>query len=231
MQDLPRPFWDHFRDLRKTLIYSLAGWLAASAVCLQFSDRVLHWLLQPPLEKLVFTTPWEPFFAYFKLAGILGLIVSFPWILYHLWSFISVALKPGERKVFWELIPVAYGLFLGGCALSIKVVLPMAMRFLMSFSGPQLVPFITLGSYLSFIGYTSLGLGLFFQFPIVLYVLASLGIIRPESFNGYRRHVLLGLLVLAALISTGPLDQVMIAVPAYILFEATLLVLRLRRVS
>jgi len=106
----------------------------------------------------------------------------------------------------------------------------MAMQFLMSFSGPQLMPMISLGSYLSFIGYTALGLGLFFQFPVVLFVLASLGIIRPESFNGYRRHVLLGLLVVAALISTSPLDQVMIAVPAYVLFETTLLFLRLRRI-
>ena len=54
----------------------------------------------------------------------------------------------------------------------------------MSFSGPQLVPFISLGSYLSFVGYTAIGLGLFFQFPILLFVLTSLGIIRPESFNG-----------------------------------------------
>lgn len=228
MQDLPLPFWEHFRELRRRLLLGLAGWLAASALCFQFTDRVLHWLLQPPLERLVFTSPAEPFFAYFKLCFLLGLLFAFPWILYQAWSFIAVALKPGERRVFWELIPVAYGLFLAGCALALKVVVPMAMRFLLSFSSDQLVPFITLGSYLSFVGLTTLGLGLFFQFPVLLYVLASLGIVRPESFRGYRRHVLLGLLLAAALISSGPFDQVLIALPAYLLFEATLLLLRLK---
>lgn len=231
MHDLPLPFWDHCRDLRRVLLYSLAGWLLASALSFHWADAALRWLLRPPLERLIFTSPAEPFFAYFKLSFLLGFVLAFPWILYQVWSFIAVALRPGERKVFWELIPAAYALFLGGCLLGLKVVVPAAMRFLMSFAGPQLVPYITLGSYLSFVGATSLGLGLFFQFPVLMFVLASLGILRPESFAGTRRAVLLGLLVAAAFVSAGPLDQVMIALPAYLLFEATLLGLKLKAES
>lgn len=228
MQDIPRPFWDHLQDLRRALALALGGWLFASIACFNFAGSALAWLMQPPLERLVFTSPAEPFFAYLKLAGFLGFVLAFPWIVYQIWRFIAVALKPDERRVFWELIPVSYALFLGGGALGLFVICPIAMRFLLSFSSATLVPFITLGSYLSFVGWTSLGLGLFFQFPLALFLLASLGLVTAESFSGYRRHVLLGFLAAAALASTGPIDQVMIAVPAYLLFELSLLLIRLR---
>ncbi len=229
MNDVPRPLFDHLGELRRCLLSAIVAWLAAAAACFAYAGPVLQWLIRPPVEKLVFTSPAEPFFAYFKVSFLLASLFVFPWWLYQAWRFLSVALKPKERRLFWELLPVSYSLFLGGIALGLGVVCPTAMRFLLSFATERIVPFLTLNAYLSFVGWVSIGLGLFFQFPVILFVLGGLGVVTPATFNGYRRHVFLGLLIAATFVSAGSVvDQVIIAVPAYALFELTLLAMRLK---
>lgn len=229
-EDIPRPFFDHLEDLQRCLLRALAGLGIAVAACYTLFPRILKLLLRPPVDKLVYTSPTEPFFAHCKLALIGGILVSFPWILYQAWRFISPGLKPRERRVLFNLIPAAYALCLLGGAFGLFVAAPLGLKFLMSYSSAQLIPYLTLSAYLGYLSYMTLGLALLFQLPLLLFALALLGMVRASSLAGYRRHVLLGLLVLAAVITPSPdiYGQILIALPTYVLFEISLLAMRLQ---
>lgn len=227
--DLPRALGEHIEELRSRLLVCLAAWLACSATAYAFSPRVLELLVRPPVEKLVFLTPTEPFFAILKLSLALGLLAALPLWLHQAWGFVSIGLEPGERRTLLSLLPPAYALFLLGTVFGLKVLVPLSMRFLMSFQGPQLVPYLGLSSYLGFVATLSLGTGLLFQLPVAMAVLSSLGLVSWKTLSAHRKHAFLALLILAALLTPGPdvVSQLALALPAYLLFEISVLVARL----
>lgn len=170
----------------------------------------------------------EPFMAQMKISFIIGIIITFPWLLYQTWRFVAPGLKVKERRLLLQLIPACYALFLMGGAMGFFVAAPLGLKFLMSYSTPYLMPYITLNNYLSYVGYLTLGTGALFQFPIVLFALSFLGILPYTTLAKYRRHTFLGILIAAAVITPSPdiTGQVLIAIPTYLLFELTLLAMR-----
>lgn len=227
--DVPRPVVEHLTDLRSCLIKAILGCLAASAAGYAYFDALLALLIRPPIEKLAFLSPMEPFFVRIKLAFVVGLIGSFPWLLYQAWVFAAPGLKPRERSVCLKMIPFAYVLFLAGGSLGLFVAAPLGLQFLLSFSNKYLVPYVTVGAYLDYLAYLTLGMGALFQLPIVLFAMSLLGLMSSERLGKYRRHVLLGILVLVAIITPGPdlFGQVLLAVPTYLLFELSIVAVRL----
>lgn len=227
--DAPRPVVEHLSDLRSCLFKAVVGCLAASALGYANFDRLLALLIRPPIEKLAFLSPMEPFFARIKLAFVAGLLISFPWLLYQAWVFAAPGLKARERSVCLRLIPAAYLLFLAGAAMGLFVAAPLGLKFLLSFSNQYLVPYVTLGAYLDYLAYLTLGMGALFQLPIVLFGMAMLGLMSSERLGRYRRHVLLGILVLVAVITPGPdlFGQILLAGPTYLLFELSIIAVRL----
>lgn len=205
----------------------MVGWLVGAGVAYALFPKILPLLIRPPVEKLVFTSPIEPFIIQMKLSALLGFAAGLPWILYQIWRFVSPGLKPTERSVLRGLIWPSYALFLAGGTLGWAVAAPLGLRFLMSYQTSYLIPYITISAYLGYLSYLVLGLGLLFQLPIVLFVLVSIGIIRRETLSHYRRHVFLGLLILAACISPSPdiSGQLLVAMPAYLLYELSIFVL------
>lgn len=192
---------------------------------------IMPLLIRPPVEKLVFTSPMEPFIVQMKLSAVLGFAATLPWILYQLWRFVAPGLKPTERKALRHLIWPAYALFLAGGSLGWAVAAPIGLRFLMSFQTSYLIPYITLSSYLGYLSFLVLGTGLVFELPIVLFVLVSIGLVKRETLGHYRRHVFLGLLIVAAIITPSPdiSGQLLVAIPAYLLYEVSILALWLSR--
>lgn len=229
VNDPPRPLLEHLEELRTRLINALGGWFAATLVAYALYPKFLPLLIRPPIDRLVFTSPIEPFFTQMKVSLIGGIVIGFPWLLYQAGCFVSVGLRPEERKWLFRLIPGSYLLFLLGGSLGLFVAGPIGLKFLLAFSTPQLVPYITLSSYLGYLSYLTLGLGLLFQLPIVLFVLASLGVLNLSTLTRLRRHAVLGILVAAAVITPGPdiFSQVLIAVPTYLLYELSILAVRL----
>ena len=227
--DVPVSLWEHLGELRKRLLVSLAGWLATTCAGWALSQRALDLLIRPPIEKLVYTTPTEPFFALCKIALIIGFLAVLPLWLYQLWLFVSPGLEPNERRLFLTLLPPAYGLFILGCAFSLKALVPLSLRFLMSFTGPHLQPYISLSSYLGYVTSLSLGIGVLFQLPIAMYILSAIGILHWETLAKYRRHAFLAILILAAIVTPSPdvFTQLVVALPTYALFEISILVSRL----
>lgn len=227
-EDLPKSLWEHLEELRSRILYSLAGCLLGSLVVYYYYPVILAWLIRPPIEKLIFTSPMEPFFAQVKLSLAGGFVLAYPWVFYHAWAFVSIALKPKERMLLFRILPVSYVLFLLGGSLGLFVIGPLGLKFLLSFSSEYLLPYITVNSYLSYMAYLSLGSGILFQLPIVLYILSLMGIVTAPFLVHYRRHVFIGILLTAALITPSPdiFGQVLIAIPAYLLYELSILFIR-----
>ncbi|MBI3548077.1 MAG: twin-arginine translocase subunit TatC [Elusimicrobia bacterium] len=228
-EDTPKSLVAHLDELRTCIIRALLGLLAGTLAAYALFPRILELLMRPPIEKLVFTSPIEPFFAQCKVSIALGFGAAFPWILYQAWRFVGPGLTPKERRVLLKLIPASYALLLGGAAIGLFGAVPMGLKFLMSYSTERLQPYITLSSYLSYITYMTLGLGILFQVPLALFALCAVGALSPDTLSRYRRHVILGILVVAAVItpSADIYGQLIVAVPTYVLFEAALIAARI----
>lgn len=225
--DRARPLTDHLVELRRRLMWSLLFAVSATVVC-SFYTQPFFESLSRSTGPLVFLTPTGAFLARLKMAVFLGLFVSAPVVLYHVWRFVAVALSVQERRALMAFLPVSYSLFVGGVALGWFFVLPAGLRFLMACANTTLRPMISVESALSFSLWTCLGLGFLFQFPVVLVALSRWGIVSPESLARYRRVAFILILVAAAVVTPGPdiLSQLMLALPTYILYEMSLWVSR-----
>lgn len=225
--DSARPLTHHLEELRWRIIASLLWTLAFAGVAYFYFDPILSWLAKP-VGEFVFTTPTEAFFIRLKISMGVGVVVSFPFYLFQLWRFVEVALKWKERSLLVTVVPAASLLFFIGMALSLFGVAPIAVKFLLNFSSPHLRPMISLDAYVSFLLWMMIGFGVFFQLPLVIVVLTKAGVVNPHELGLYRKHVLVGILVVAALLTPGPdvFSQMMLSAPSYILFELSLFISR-----
>jgi sec-independent protein translocase protein TatC len=184
--------------------------------------------LAKPVGQFIFTAPSEAFFIHLKVAFFAGSICAFPVWMFQAWSFVGHALQLRERVLLRTIFPFAFALFFAGGALSILVVVPAAVHFLLAYGSPTLKPMISLSEYLSFIFWMILGFGLFFQLPLVVIGLCRLGIVEPKTLASYRRHVFVGIFIVSAVLTPGPdvFSQTVLAIPSYLLFEISLLISR-----
>lgn len=227
------PFLDHLEELRYRLLW-IVGTLfvcvmAAFAVVLRYD--VIGMLSAPvqqflPAGKLVFTHPADPFSITLKIAFGVGLVVSLPMILYHLWAFLAPALYAHEKRVVLPVIFGATGLFAVGVYLAVLWVLPASFDVLFGIQSAALEPMITATDYFSFAIAMCLACGACFQLPIVVGALTALGVVTPGTLARYRRHAMVGSLVVAAIITPGDLllMTLMLGVPLYGLYEVSLVV-------
>jgi sec-independent protein translocase protein TatC len=187
----------------------------------------LDWLARP-VGQFIFTGPTEAFFAHMQVAFTMGGLAALPVWIYHVWRFAGRALKLRERSVIVGILPYALVLFFIGAAVAVFIVVPAAMKFLLNYGSPRLVPMISLREYLGFIFWMVMGFGVFFQLPLVVITLARFGIVDPNTFAGYRRHMIVGIFLAAAVLTPGPdlVSQLVLAVPSYLLFELSLIVAR-----
>jgi sec-independent protein translocase protein TatC len=225
--DAPRPFTDHLEELRRRLFWCLGAVLLSSIVCWFFTDAFIR-ALSKPAGSLVFLRPAEAFVTRLKMAGALGFFFSLPVWIYHFWSFVGVALTVSERRVVLGALPFSYLLFAAGAALAWFAAVPAGMAFLLTFGSAQLRPLMDLEATFQFAFWTTLGLGLLFQIPVVVAALARWGFVTAGGLRRYKRHAALGILAAAALLTPGPdvVTQLILAVPAYVLFEVSILLAR-----
>lgn len=224
------PFLDHLEELRGRLIRILValavGTVAGVVLVAEFN--VLGWL-QRPIEpyltggRLAFTSPTEPIGITFRLGFLLGAILAFPVIAAQLWAFLSPALYESERRVILPSLVAAMLLFLGGAALAYFVALPLALRFLLTFQSAALLPWITAGEYLRFAIRVVVAFGVIFELPIVILVLSALGVVTPDFLRRYRRHAILVLAIVAAVLTPADLVSMLVMLlPLLLLYEGSL---------
>ena len=209
---------EHLEELRKRLLYSLAAFGVATSAGYLFVERILAVVLRP-VGQVVFLAPTEAFFVRLKVAALAGVFLSLPVTLYQLWRFVSVGLTPTERRYSLSLIPAALALFVSGAAFAFLVILPIGVRFLLSYQTPNLVPMISVQAYTSFVTAFILAFGLLFQLPVVILFLARLGVVTPASLTAGRKYALLAIVTASAVLTPGGdvVSQMLMAVPTYLL--------------
>jgi len=212
-------FFKHLEELRSRIIKSAGAFVLAFFCCYNFIGKLIPKIIAPA-GHLIFTSPGEAFSAYMIVGSIMALIVSSPYIFYQIWAFIGGALKPAEKKFVIFFAPLSLLFFLAGAAFAFFVTVPMAYRFLMSFSSEYLVPMVTVKNYLGFLGHMVLACGVAFELPLILAFLAKIGIASPEYLRQMRRHAIIIILILAALLAPPDIMSMMVlAVPLIILYE------------
>jgi sec-independent protein translocase protein TatC len=228
------PFLDHLEELRWRIIWSLVALIVGVGVAFFILQRfdIFKFLEGPILpylggNKLKYTHPADPFSVLITASFSIGIVMALPVIIYQVWAFLSPALYRHEKRV---VLPVIFGailLFVCGVALSFYVVLPLAIGWLMGIAQQTdaLEPMITYREYFSFAVNMSLAFGLCFELPIVILLLATLGLVTPEFLRRYRRHALVLCVVTGALLSPGDLiwTTMLLAAPLYLLYELSVI--------
>lgn len=158
-------------------------------------------------------------------AAVIGLIVAFPYVIWELWSFIRPGLRLTEKKFSRGAVVAISGLFLLGVAFGYFVLSPMTIWFLSTYKvSDMIVNEFDITSYVSTVASLILGCGLVFQFPVVVYFLTKIGMITPQLMRKYRRHAVVGIIVLGAVItpSADPFSLSIISLPLYFLYEISI---------
>lgn len=215
---------DHLEELRSTLVALAIAWLGASVIIWFFSGQILEFLIRNlPVEKLYFYSPIEAFMVRTKLSFILGLLVSFPYLFYRVWRFVSPGLFKRERGLASPLIVSSVVLFYVGLAFAYWVMMPLVLKFFVTFGTEHLSPLLSVEKYFSFVAKLCLAFGLVFQMPLVVIVLTWVRVISARALLAQWRWAILIIFVVAAILTPPDLvSQVFMAVPLCILFFASI---------
>jgi sec-independent protein translocase protein TatC len=219
-----QPLAGHLDELRRRLGISLLAVGLGSALCTSRIDILIQWLKRPAgklLPHLAFFSPAEALMAYLKVACLAGLALAMPVILYQAWAFVRAGLTPEERR--WGGVFVGWGSlqFILGVAFAYGVLLPVSLRFLLGFAGAELEPVISVDRYLGFVVSLSFWCGVIFQLPVALVLLTRMGLLTPQWLAQQRPYALLGLVVLAALLTptTDVVSLMLMVLPLFVLYE------------
>jgi sec-independent protein translocase protein TatC len=230
-------FFDHLEELRWRLVKAIAGVLIGMIVCWIFIDWIMNDVLLRPVLTLnshlssgqqpIHLQNLKPFgqiFLYMEVAIIGGVILSVPNILYQVWVFIAPGLMPKERRYIKSIVFFSSFCFLAGIAFAYFVMLPAALQFFAGFGTMEIVNNIAINEYMSFIISVMLAAGVVFELPMVSWFLSKLGILTPAFMRHYRRHAIVVIFILAAVLTPGtdPVSQILLAIPLLVLYEVSI---------
>lgn len=228
------PLLDHLVELRTRLIRAIGALAVAFAVCLYFAKPILAFLVQPLLEagqnRLIFTKLYGQFFVELKVALFAAFFFSFPVIANQLWAFIAPGLYAKEKKAFLPFLLLTPFLFIGGGAMAYYLVMPVAFHWFLGFQGNagglSIEAYTDSESYLGMVMQFILAFGFCFLLPVLLLLLNSAGIVSREQLKGARRYVIVGIAVIAAIVTPPDVvSQLLLLVPMWLLFEGSLLIM------
>jgi sec-independent protein translocase protein TatC len=222
--------FDHIVELRQRLFYAVGALLVATIVASAFVDTIVGWLVSPLQGgSVIVLSPTEAPIVYFKVALAAGFGVSLPILLYQLYSFAAPGLYRSERSVVITFMPAALVFFVLGAVFTLQVLMPISLPVLMGFLGEVVEPTYSLESYLSFVTTLVLWMGLIFETPLVVYVVARLGLLTPTQLSKGRRVVWFVAVIFAAIITptTDPVTLLLVTGPFIMLYEIGLILARL----
>jgi len=244
------PFLNHLDELRKRLFVSFIAIIICFLGAFHFSEFIFKVLLLPMnndiqflthypfvtfIEKegvqqsLVFLAPAEALWAHFKIAMIAGVIIAMPILFQQLWKFISPGLDHKEKRYAMPFIVFASGMFLFGALFCFVIVLPFAMKFLLTYKTESMTPMISVERYIDFCLKFILAFGVVFELPLVIVFLARLGIVTPKTLAKYRKYAVLVAFIVAAVLTPTPdaFNQTLMAAPIIVLYEAGIIAARI----
>ena len=221
----------HLEELRRRLGIALAAVVIGMGVSFAKIQFIVGWLMEPArphIMRLAFFSPTEPLIAYFKVAALAGLLLAMPVVLWQAWGFVRSGLKRSERALGLGFIAGGSTLFVCGVAFASTVLIPLSLRFLMGLAASSLEPVISLGHYLVFVTTIAFWCGVLFELPVVLTVLARIGIVTPEWLRQQRPYAILAMVILAAVVTptTDVVSLLLLTLPLIVLYELSILLAR-----
>ena len=219
---------EHLTDLRSCLIKSIVALALGTACSAYFLQNIMD-VLTSSAKQLYYMRPAEAFVIYMKVALLSGLVLSSPFILYQLYAFVRPALTLRERRFTLICIPLALVLFVLGMLFSYNFVFPRGLEFFLGFAAGKVSPLISMESYLDFLLMLVVPFGFAFNVPVILTLLAYLHIVSSRLLMKYQRHIILIAFIIAGVITPTPdvITQTLLAVPMILLYEVSIVIIRL----
>lgn len=244
--DTPLTFWEHLDVLRSSLLKMLAAAIVTSVVAFFLKDELFALILAPSRSDFV-TYRWmgaeafslhlinteltEQFMIHVRVSLMVGVLVASPFIIFILYRFISPALYANERRYSLRLTLAAYAMFLLGIVVNYLLVFPLTVRFLGTYQVSQGVEnMLAISSYIDTLLMMSIVFGVIFEIPVVAWLLATFGLIRYEWMTRYRRHAIVIILTLAAIVTPTAdiITLLLVSLPIWLLYEASIQIVKLK---
>ncbi len=222
-EDRPRSVMDHLEELRNRIIFSLLLIIVCTALVYSFIPQIMD-IITKPVGKLYFMSPTEAFWVQIKLAFFIGIYCSLLFIFYNIWRFVELGLKKRERRFILPMTIFSFLLFTIGASFCYFLVIPIALKFLLSYGSQILVPLISVSKYISFVGCLIFAFGITFQLPLVMIFLARMGMVNNKSLRKFRRFAVLGSFIIGAALTPTPdmVNQSLLALPIIVLYELSI---------
>lgn len=249
-------FWGHLDELKKVLVRVVLVVIVVSSLAFMFKEEVFslvlapgqsdfvtyrffcrlsEWLVMPALcpesfqVELISTQLASQFMIHMSVSMYVGILLVSPYILYQLYRFISPALYADERKYSVRVVCASYILFIAGSLLNYFMVFPLAFRFLATYQVDDTVKnCITLASYVDTFMMLTLAMGIVFEIPVLSWFFAKLGLINDGYMRKYRRHAIVAILIVAAIITptSDIFTLLLVSLPMYALYEGSIQVVK-----
>ncbi len=218
-------FFDHLAEFRKHLIRIVVAFVLCGSASLFFAPSILKYLFSPYGNQLIVIGPTEGFSVYMRIAFTVGAILAMPVVLVELWRFISPGLHPQERRYAYAVIPSAIALFLTGTAFAWFVLVPVAVRFLSGFLPDVFKTQWTSERFYPFVTSLLFWVGLFFELPLVVFMLAKLRIVTAGMLLKGWRIAIVAITGVAAVITptVDAFNMMLVALPMVALFFFSIL--------
>jgi sec-independent protein translocase protein TatC len=244
LDDSKMPLFDHLVELRRRLLYSVFTILVLFVICYYFSEHIYAFLVKPLADitaemggerRMIYTALQEAFFTYVKVAFFAAAFLGFPVVAIQIWLFVAPGLYKSEKKAFLPFLVATPVLFFLGGAFVYYFVFPVAWRFFLSFEasggGASPLPIqleAKVGEYLGLVMQLIFAFGLCFQIPVACTLLGRAGIISSDGMKSKRRYAVVVAFIAAAILTPPDvISQIGLAVPTIILYELSILAVRM----
>ena len=238
-------FWDHLDELRSRLIKIAMVVVVATVAAFLLKDQLFAVVLAPshfnfisyqllgvpPFSiQLINTGLTEQFMVHMRTAMFMGLLIASPYIIYELFRFVSPGLYANERRYALWIVGSAYVMFIAGLLLNYYLVFPLTVRFLGTYQvSADVSNMLTVQSYIDTLISMSFMMGVLFELPVLCWLLGRIGIINASMMSQYRRHAIVAILILAAIVTptTDVFTLFVVSFPIWLLYEMSILIVKI----
>jgi sec-independent protein translocase protein TatC len=217
-------FFDHLRELRRRLVWSVAVLFVLAVVSMEFSPQMFEWLRGPlsavPHQKLIVLSPIEMYLTYLKLALMAAVFLGSPFLLLQIWLFVAPGLYPHEKKWIAPFVILGSAFFISGALFAFYLVLPIAFKAVVEGMPVFVESQYSVEIYFELVTKLMLAFGVVFELPLIMWILSAAGIVDPKTYGKIRRYWIVGAFIVAAILTPpDPFTQSLMAVPLLAFYE------------